>query len=89
MAERSNSPCSLLKLPTELQIQILGTCSLEDALHLAAANRQLREVWMENESTIIDTMFRPEIEQFDEAQKVALLELRYSKRQDNSPLQVW
>lgn len=79
----------MLDLPPELVIQIFGTCSIHDALHLAAANRQLHEVWLEHTNTIVDAILKRTVEEYDEAKKVALLETRYSENRDISPLQAW
>lgn len=48
---------SLLELPTELLVQIFWSApSLEDAAHLAAANKQLRAIWFQHMTAIYNNV---------------------------------
>lgn len=76
---------SLLSLPAELVIQLFGTCYIKDAVHLAAANRQLREVWLKYTHTIVEAILKPNMEAYDDALDFAKLEKRYSKHGQSDP----
>lgn len=76
---------SLLGLPAELIVQLFGACYIKDAIHLAAANRQLREVWLEHTHTIVEAVLKPNIEAYGDALEFAKLEKRYSEHAQSDP----
>lgn len=76
----------LLVLPTELLVRILAASdSIPDAMHFSAANRRLRDIWMEHTTSIIEAVLRASIPAYEEALDLAVTETQLQCSMQEKP----